>query len=58
MGLIEAGIKPHLFGFDFEPNLDRTHYWHERPPNAVCHDLNIEMRILQRLKGKKVIIFP
>tara|TARA_R100001244_G_scaffold25113_4_gene25605 strand:- start:64411 stop:64968 length:558 start_codon:yes stop_codon:yes gene_type:complete len=56
--LVAAGLKPHLYGFDFEEGRPRDHYWHERPPGSWSHNLEAEMKVMRDLvsKGKVNLI--
>jgi len=55
--LIMAGFKPHLYGFDIEAGLSRTHYWHPRPPTSLFHNINNEMKQIAKWgKEDKVVI--
>lgn len=56
---VEAGIKPHLFGFDTtEKEKTRNHYWEERPGAGPCHDVGAEQGIICKLmRNDKVEVF-
>ena len=57
VALLDAGLQPHLYGFDFEVGRPRDHYWHERPDGSWSHDLSTEIKIIKKWGDlKKVII--
>lgn len=56
VALMDAGLKPHLYGFDFEEG-PRTHYWHDRPDGSWSHELSVEVNIIKAWgdQGKVII---
>ena len=54
---VNAGVVPHLYGFDIERDRIRDHYWEERSPNSPYHKPNIEKLFFRKLhKVGSVII--
>ncbi len=46
---LNAGIKPHLFGFETLEKQPRDHYWEDRPKGSPCHDIDAECQIISKL---------
>lgn len=44
---IISGLKPVLFGFDFEENSERSHYWEKIGPSGNCHNQIFEKELLR-----------
>jgi hypothetical protein len=54
---IISGIKPTLFGFDFDENMnDRSHYWEIPGKVGNRHDLTLEQNILKKLLKYNMIM--
>lgn len=51
-----SGLKPELFGFDIDQESSRSHYWEQRPPAGVCHNVNKEKELLLFLEEHEKII--
>jgi hypothetical protein len=54
---VMSGLKPDLYGFDTDEEVDRTHYFGQRPPkaNSSCHTISEDIRILINLKSEEKI---
>ena len=45
-----SGIKPHLYGFDLNENMNkRSHYWEDGGKTGFYHNLNLEHEIIKQL---------
>ena len=56
MCLLLSNVRPTLFGFDLEENMDkRSHYYQNPGKPGKFHNLVIEHKILKILKNKKLL---